>query len=78
MGPELLHAIPVDHSIVSHTSSNPALQLELIRSTLDSQMSALRYIDSEAQQLVAVAQDVALTLQSRSQHLVEETMRRRN
>ena len=46
------------------------LQLELIRSTLDSQMSALRYIDSEAQQLTAVAHDVATSLQERAQRIM--------
>lgn len=32
-------------------------------------MSALRYVDSEAQQLIAIAQDVAAGLQARAQRL---------
>ena len=63
---ELLH--PVSPRLMC------SLQLELIRRTLDNQMSALRYIDSEAMQLVAVAQDVATSLQTRAQRLVEESV----
>lgn len=49
--------------------------LEQIRSILDSQMSALRYIDSEAQQLVTIAQGVAQDLQSRGQQLLSDSRR---